>query len=283
MSKSLSLKIAFIACLIGLLGHPPLVLSTQNSPDMNYVIGPGDRLDIRVWKNEDLNRTVAVSREGSFSFPLIGKVQAAGLSAFGLENALRKRLADGYLIGPQVTVSIAEYVHKKVFLHGQVKRPGSYVLKQKAHLLVAISDAGGFTDEVGETITIVTPESEEGKNAPSLPNAGGGNRLFTVEIAKLISGKADQAIFVSPGDSVYVSKAEGVFVTGEVKKPGKVKWESRMSVRQAISLAGGPTSKGAPDRTKILRMKDGVEKEISPDMSDRVLPGDIIKIPESYF
>ena len=74
-----------------------------------------------------------------------------------------------------------------------------------------------------------------------------------------------------------------MFVTGEVKKPGKVKWESDMSVRQAISLAGGPTSKGSPNRIKILRMKDGVEKEISPHMSDRVLPGDIIKIPESYF
>jgi len=89
--------------------------------------------------------------------------------------------------------------------------------------------------------------------------------------------------FVAPGDSVYVSKAEGVFVTGEVKKPGKVKWGSHMSVRQAISLAGGPTSKGAPGRTRILRIMGDVEKEISPDMGDPVLPGDIIKIPESYF
>jgi len=282
MSKSLSLKISFIACLIALLGQAPLAWSTPDSSDRDYIIGPGDRLDIRVWKNEDLNRTVEVSREGSFSFPLIGKVQAEGHSAFDLENVLQKRLADGYLVAPQVTVSITEYVHKKVFLHGEVKKPGSYVIKAKTHLLAVISDAGGFTDDVGETITIVTPGSEEGKESPSLPNAS-GNRLLTVEIGTLISGKADQSILVSPGDSVYVSKAEGVFVTGEVKKPGKVKWESRMTVDQAISLAGGATNKGAPGRTRILRMDNGVEKEIRPEMSDPVLPGDIIKIPESYF
>ena len=283
MSKSLSLKIFFIACLIGILGQPLLALSTQDSPGKDYILGPGDVIEIRVWENDDLNRTVEVSYEGSFSFPFIGKIRAAGLNLFMLENELKKKLADGYLVAPQVTIKMVDYVHKKVFLHGEVKKPGSHVIKGKTHLLAVISDAGGFTDEVGETIVIVTPGSPDGKNAPSLPNTRDGNKLLTVEIAKLISGKANQAIFLAPGDSIYVSKAEGVFVTGEVKKPGKVKWESHMTVRQAISLAGGPTDKGAPGRTKILRIKDEIENEISPDMSDRVLPGDIIKVPESYF
>lgn len=283
MFKSLFIKIYFIICMTGLIGQPSLALSTQDSPGKDYILGPGDVIEIRVWENDDLNRTVEISYEGSFSFPFIGKIRAAGLNVFGLENELKKKLADGYLVAPQVTVKIVDYVHKKIFLHGEVKKPGSYVIKGKTHLLAVISDAAGFTDEVGETITIVTPGSEERKNAPSLPNTSGGNRIFTVEIDMLISGAANQDIFVAPGDSIYVSKAEGVFVTGEVKKPGKVKWESHMSVRQAISLAGGPTNKGSPSRTRILRMKNGVEKEISPHMSDPVLPGDIIKVPESYF
>jgi len=265
------------------MGLPSPALSAQESSDKDYILGPGDVIEIRVWENVDLTRIVEISHEGSFSFPFIGKIRAEGLNVFGLENDIKERLADGYLVSPQVTIKIVDYVHKKIFLHGEIKKPGSYVIKGKTHLLALISDAGGFTDEVGETITIVTPGSEDRKNAPSLPNASGGNRLFTLEIDKLISGQADQDILVAPGDSIYVSRAEGVFVTGEVKKPGKVKWESHMTVRHAISLAGGPTNKGSPGRTKILRMKDGVENEISPDMSDRVLPGDVIKIPESYF
>lgn len=276
-------KILFILYLALFMGQPSQALSTQDSPGKDYLLGPGDVIEIKVWENDDLNRTVEISYEGSFSFPFIGKIHAAGLNVFGLENELKKKLADGYLVAPQVTVKIVDYVHKKIFLHGEVKKPGSYVIKGKACLLALISDAGGFTDEVGETITIVTPGAEERKDMPLLPNASGGNRIATVEIDRLISGAEDQDIIVAPGVSIYVSKAEGVFVTGEVKKPGKVKWESDMSVRQAISLAGGPTSKGSPNRTKILRMKDGVEKKISPHMSDRVLPGDIIKIPESYF
>jgi len=283
MPNSFSKKFLFILYLTLILGLPSQALSTQDTPNKDYVLGPGDVIEIRVWENDDLTRTVEISHEGSFSFPFIGKIRAAGHSVFGLENDIKERLADGYLISPQVTIKIVDYVHKKIFLHGQIKKPGSYVIKGKAHLLALISDAGGFTDEVGETIVIVTPGSPDGKNAPSLPNANGGNRVFTVEIDKLISGKADQAIFVAPGDSIYVSRAEGVFVTGEVKKPGKVKWESHLTVRQVISLAGGPTSKGAPGRTKILRTKDGIEEEMSPDMSDRVLPGDIVKVPESYF
>jgi len=188
MTRTSYATISLIFCLLGFLILPALNPAAENSPETGYNIGVGDILEIQVWDNEDLHRTVEVSQDGAFTFPLIGQVHAAGLSLFGLENLLKKRLADGYLIAPQVTVTVEEYESQKIFIYGEVKKPGSYLLKQ-----------GGMT------------------------------------------------------------------------------------VRQAISLAGGPSQRGALKRTKIIRIQNGTEKEFQPGMSDPVIPGDVIKVPESYF
>jgi len=74
-----------------------------------------------------------------------------------------------------------------------------------------------------------------------------------------------------------------LFVTGEVKKPGLYTWEKDLTVREAISLAGGPSSRGEPERATIVRTENGVEKEITPEMGDAVLADDIINVPKSYF
>ena len=86
-----------------------------------------------------------------------------------------------------------------------------------------------------------------------------------------------------PNDTIYIGTAERVFVTGEVKRPGEIEYNEGMTVRQAISLAGGGTPKAAVSRTLIVRMNNGKEIEIKPELSDAVLPNDILKIPESYF
>ena len=81
---------------------------SQQSTSMGYIIGAGDVLQIQVWDHADLNRTVEVGRDGTFTFPFIGKVQASGKTAFLVETHLVKKLSDGYIVGPQVTVGVAE-------------------------------------------------------------------------------------------------------------------------------------------------------------------------------
>lgn len=266
-----------IFCLVGFLSLP-LYLSAESLSDKEYIIGSGDVLEIDVWGNDDLNHAVEVSPEGSFSFPLIGKIQAGGLSVLALENLIKEKLSDGYLMNPQVTVTVSKYQSQKVSILGEVKRPGTYAIKGKAYILELISKAGGFTEMADHTVIIARPKSldpdnitEAGKNK--------GNEIIKVNIDESL----DERFFVINEDTIYVNRAPRIFVIGEVKKPGEYKWEKDFTVRQAISLAGGPTDRGASNRTKIIRTKNGEEKEIQPGLSDVVMPNDIINIPKSYF
>lgn len=108
----------------------------------DYTLGPDDVLDITVYREEELDRTVRISSDGYISFPLIGKVKAEGLTVSELENSLSEGLKE-YLKKPQVTVFIKEY--STITVSGQVERPGSYPLKGELTVIEAISLAGGFT------------------------------------------------------------------------------------------------------------------------------------------
>ncbi len=286
-----------ILCLIGFLGMSSLDLSAEDLLEKEYTVGPDDVLEIQIWDNEDLDRTVEVSQEGSFTFPLIGKVYAEGLTVFELENLVRARLADGFISNPQVTIGMSRYLNRKVFLLGEVKRPGSYVLKRKTHILELISEAGGFTDEAGRIIKIVRPralkhsrglsshKSRALKNSRGFSShkSGEENEIIKLDLGEFPADSASNNFYVASGDSIYVSKVSRVFVIGEVVRTGEFTWEDSLTVRQAISLAGGPTKAAALRRTKIIHIKNGKEIEIKVKMDDLISPDDIIKVPGRYF
>ena len=255
----------------------------QESASKDYIIGAGDILQIRVWDHDDLDQTVEVAQDGTFSFPFIGKVQAAGKSVFTLEQYLIEKLSDGYLVGPQVTVGVSEYKHKKAFIFGNVNRPGSYILKPNMRLLELISEAGGFTRSKGTVCTIVRSKETGSDAQPIAIEDASDNETISVNLEQLIAGDFNENVQIRPNDSIYISTAEHVFVTGEVRRPGEVEYREQMTVRQAISMAGGGTPKAALKRTTIIRMEEDNEVEIRPSLSDTVLPNDIIKVPESYF
>lgn len=258
-------------------------ISTDSS-DKEYIIGPEDVLNIQVWGNDDLKRTVEVSQEGAFTFPLIGKVHAAGLTVFAIEQYMKNRLAEGYLKDPQVSIIVSEYKNKKVVILGEVKKPGSYIIKGRTHILKLISEADGFTDGAGSIITIVRLQlSSRNDNSAPLPEDDKGSKTIEVDLDDMAAGASCDSFFVQEGDSIYVSKAPPIFVTGEVNKPGEFKWGKRLTVHHAISLAGGPTRKGALNRVEIYRSENGKEKRFKPSLSDEVMPYDIIQVPESYF
>jgi polysaccharide export outer membrane protein len=277
------------ACLIYLIGiflclaSGTAFVGAQESVSKDYIIGAGDILQIRVWDHNDLNRTVEVAQDGTFSFPFIGKVQAAGKSVFTLEKLLIDKLSDGYLVGPQVTVGVSEYKHKKAFIFGNVNRPGSYVLKPNMRLLELISEAGGFTRDKGSICTIVRSSKTGPDEKPIAIEDASEHETISVNLEQLIAGDFSENVLIEPNDSIYISTAERVFVTGEVRRPGEVTFKEQMTVRQAISMAGGATPKAAINRTSIIRMENNTEVEIKPNLSDPVLPDDIIKVPESYF
>lgn len=273
------LMMPMVVAVLSAFPAPPRVLA-----DENYAVGPGDVLDIKVWDHEDLNRSVEVSEEGAFTFPFIGKVKVSGMTTFRIEKILEDKLADGYLVAPQVNISMAEYRNQRAFVFGEVKKPGVYMLTHRYNLLELISEAGGFSEERGSTCTIVRPASKAKKDQPTSIEEAGQNEIITIDIEKLVSGKMGaNTPYVRPGDSIYVSEAEKIYVTGEVKAPGELKWKKGITVREAVSLAGGGTARSAINRTQIIRKIHGTEQVIKPNMGDPVLPNDIVKVPESYF
>ena len=117
------MRMSGVLVLIGLLvANAAGPLSAQSAAD--YVVGPQDVLTIQVFDQPDLGGKYTVEADGTFTFPLIGRVKAGGLTLRGFEKRLKKRLADGFFKNPQVTVAVEQYRSQRVFVMGEVRSPG---------------------------------------------------------------------------------------------------------------------------------------------------------------
>ena len=258
------------------------VLPENYSED--YIIGPQDVIEIKVWDNEDLSGKVVVTLDGYINHHLIGKIKASGLSTGKMAKKITDLLANGYLVNPQVTVQVVLYKSQKVFLMGEIAKPDTYYLqKKKTTLVEIIARAGGLTKDADrEVILVRTKDSNEKKS--NLPDKNTKNKLqIIVDFQNALEGDLSQNIFVQSGDSIFVPKAKTYFILGEVKNSGKYKLEKGTTILKAISIAGGETEKAAIDRTKIIRTINKKKTEIDVELHDSVQPGDIIVVPESWF
>jgi polysaccharide export outer membrane protein len=111
-----------------------------------FLLGPEDELEITVWKNLELSRITTIRPDGLISMPLIGDIQAAGLTADALAQRITERLKQYFATTPAVSVSVKTINSYSVFVLGEVTKPGKYQLKSYITVLQAISTAGGFTD-----------------------------------------------------------------------------------------------------------------------------------------
>src|SRR3990172_12159106 len=108
-----------------------------------FILGPGDRLEIAVYRNDDLKRTIQIDPSGKIMYPLVGDIQAGGLSIFQLRDKVRDGLVK-YVVDPQVTVGVVTVQSQKVIVLGEVKSPGFFQAESSITALEAISRAGGF-------------------------------------------------------------------------------------------------------------------------------------------
>lgn len=284
----------------------------------DYIIGGKDVLYITVYDEPDLSydlnthRSLRVSIDGTISFPLLGNVKLAGLTPFELENKLEKMLSEGYLINPHVSVIVAEYHSKEIYVLGAVRNPGVYPLLGKESILEIISKAGGITAEqegmAGNDIIVMRKNisaDDEISQKSLLTNASAVSKTDTpidteveyirLDLQKLLR-KGDVALNINlhDQDTLYIPMAESVFVFGQVAKPGAIKLlEKDITVIEAISMAEGFTNIASPGRTRIVRMENGMEKTIYVNVNkvikgkktnDLILkPGDIVVVPEAFF
>ena len=259
----------------------------QASPDQtkaNYVIGSQDVLLITVWDQPDLSGKFTVEADGSFTFPLIGRIMAGGLTLRDLEGQLRKRLADGYFKNPQVSVAVEQYRSQRIFVMGEVRSPGTYPLTGNMTLIEALARAGSTTMDAGGEAVIVRPPAGKAASAPVLPNQVEASQVVRVSIGDLQSGQLSQNIALQDGDTIFVPRAETIYVFGQVKNPGAYPLKTKdTTVLQALSLAGGVTDRGSTSRIKIVRLVEGKKTELKAKLGDPVLPGDTIIVQERYF
>jgi len=264
---SMKKKNLLFLCL--LLAFLPGMLSASE-----YTVGDGDVLDINVYENDDLSTTVRVSANSTIRVPLIGEVDVSDLTVSEVASKIEALLRDGYLVNPQVDVFVKEYRSKKVIILGQVNKPGLYELQGKTTLLEFISKAGGLTADSGSTATIKrqAAETSEADN-------------IVIDLNRLIKkGDTSLNIPIRDGDSVYISKADIYYVSGEVNKPGSYTLETGTTIIKAITTAGGFSKIAAKGKVKVNRVVDGEQQVLeNVNMDMPVLADDVIIVPESFF
>jgi len=253
------------------------------SQTSNYVIGAQDVLNVSVFDQPDLTGKFTVNEDGSFTFPLVGRVQAAGLTLPQLEEELKKMLADGFFKNPQITVAVDQYRSQRVFVVGEVRNPGTYPLTGDMTLIEALARAGSTNDYAGSEVLIVRSRSDHPATGPVLPEAEAGAEVVRANMKELQSGKLSDNVQLRDGDTIFVPRAELVYVFGQVKNPGSYALQKDMTVLQALSLAGGLTDRGASGRLRVVRIVNGKRTERKIELEDPVLAGDTIVVPERFF
>ncbi|MEA1867324.1 MAG: polysaccharide biosynthesis/export family protein [Thermodesulfobacteriota bacterium] len=259
---------------------PALILHTETDRE-DYEIGPRDVLEIVIWDHDDLKREVHVSRKGEFSFPLIGKVHADGITVAQLEKKIGNELSGRYVINPQVSITVKEYRSKCVFILGEVETPGEHPLTGETTLVEILTLAGGPTEDAGSEVIVIRPKNHR-ENPVSLEEAR-DDEIVNVNLRKLLEGDTSQNVFLEPNDTIYIPHEEYFYVFGEVKKPGRYGMEKGTTVLKAITTAGGVSEKAAINKTRIVREQEGAKIQIPVKMTDPLEPEDIVMVPESFF
>lgn len=250
---------------------------------------PGDLIEIKVFQQPDLSMTLRIPPSGSFNYPLIGTVRAAGRTPGSLESLLREKLGEKYLVDPSVTVTVQEHAPRMVYIMGGVQKPGSYDFPatQRMTILQLISIAGGYTDRaLKESAQIVRRRENGSREVIALSMAA-------VEQA-VAKGRASADLELQPDDQVVIqSAARVVHVLGYVKNAGPydLPLDTRITASMAVSKAGGCTKFADPSGIQILRRPPTGDLVKIPfdlnsfvkgnrDQDVELQPGDVIWVPE---
>ncbi len=174
-------------------GEAPVAIANPSPAAGDYIIGADDVLAVNVWKENEISREVPVRPDGKVSLPLIGDLQASGLTSAQLQHSIRAMLA-AYLVNPIVTIMVVEARSHRFNVVGEVEHPGSFVLGQPTTVLDALAMAGGFRD-FAKTGSIYVLRQ----------HADGSHERTPFNYKQVISGRSlQQNVQLQPGDTVVV-------------------------------------------------------------------------------
>jgi polysaccharide export outer membrane protein len=276
-------RAAVTAIALSLFVHPGQAQTA--SPVVDYVVGPQDVLTINSYDQADLSGKFTVETDGTFTYPLIGRFKAGGLTLRKVEDGLKDRLrSEGFFKNAQITVSVEQYRSQKVFVVGEVRNPGPYPVSGDMSLIEALARAGSTLPTASGEVVIVHSRAGVDASGPTLPTQDAADGALRFDLRALQNGESTATAALRDGDTIYVPRAESIYVFGEVKNPGAYPLQqSNTTVLQALSLAGGVVDRGATSRIRIARMVNGDKIESRAKLNDVVKPGDTIIVPERFF
>ncbi len=266
---------AIVAAILG-------VAASETALAKEYVIGTADVIAISVLDNKELDTVVSVNPGGKIAVPLIGDVQAAGLTVTELRNRLTQELAKK-VKSPQITVSLREVNSYRIYFLGRVGKPGILTSKSEVTLLQALSMAGGVQDGADLSLAYVAR----------------GTERVPVNFLKLLrNGDLSQNITLEPDDTVVFpdNPLNVIYVMGEIKTPGMLPFvkERDWTALKAIAAVGGFTQFASRSKSYLIREGGGSKTTIPVDFNDLMrnpgagkdvplIPGDILIVPQSLF
>src|SRR6266567_401414 len=264
----------------------------------NYLLGPGDVLDVRVFGQPDLSSQVEIDADGNISsLPFLETPIRAQCRT---EKEVQKDIATAYakyIKNPQVSVRVVDHKSRQpATISGAVRSPMQVTMMRQVRLHELITKAGGWTDRASGTIEVMHTEppmcAESGifQNASLSEKGNFGIAVFKINDLKM--GKEEADPYIWPGDIVRVTEGDPVYVTGSVINPRELVIRDQLTLARAIAMSGGPTPMAKTGEVHVYRQKQGqagqddlkfnydaIKKGKTPDVE--LKPFDIVDVGQS--
>jgi polysaccharide export outer membrane protein len=272
------LAVSIVSLLLSSWSAGQVLAQSTETKDKDFIVGTEDVIEVQVWDNRDLNQVVFVRPDGKTSLPLVGEIQAAGKTVQELQDYLAA-VYSKTVKGAAVTVIIRDIKSRPIYFVGGFGKPGAMQLTRDLTLLQAVALVGG-----------VAPGADSEKGFVLRKD-----KQIPINFTSLTQkGDLTQNIKLEPGDTIVAPLADLVYLQGEVRAPGAIKYTQDLTLVRAITQAGGLTQMAAGGRVDILRGKGEKKERIRVDVDKMmragdgnpdvlVKPDDIILVPQRLF
>jgi protein involved in polysaccharide export with SLBB domain len=238
----------------------------------SYVLGPGDEIDVQVYGDQELSRVTTIKPDGMIALPLINEVRAAGKTTTQLETDLVKMYSK-YVKTPLVTVVVRQLRVDRIYLLGQVARPGDYQLRQNQNIFELLASAGGPTNraDLGKAVII-----------------RGKTETVKVDLVEAFVKNQPPAVNLQDGDTIYIPETDrNIVALGQVNKPGSYFLLEGQHISDLLAVTGGVTPKAGVTKAFLMRdnqqMPVDLKKVLAGDVEANIAlkAGDMLVVPES--
>lgn len=258
----------------GSTGLVTVIPADIDSAGPTLTLSAGDSVSMQVYGRPELAMVTSVAEDGTITVPLAGSIAVVDLTptkaAQRVAAAFRK---GGFLVDPQVTLSLAQSRGNQVSVLGAVRTPGRFVIEPRATVVDVLAQAGGIADNGASMVVLLRPDKT------------GKVTRYAIDLKNLGRGKmAVPTLALRGGDSLFVPPADQFYILGEVRVPNMYRLEPGMTVVMAISRGGGITPRGSSSRIEIKRRKpDGSYATSSADLEDTLQADDVVRVKERIF